>query len=362
MPRPLQESPLRYLSLLLLVVLGCGETEPSQPSDDPGSEEADPAEEPSASLAPVEEQAPRYALHEWGLLQVTRGEGTALLRTGAGSFPAPRPTPVAVPTIMNRPAAARAPVVYAHLLDDGPVAFELRVQQRSGTIVEHYPAVGTENGRVEWSVRARAGSCDPEAYPTVEDPRCETPDGLCELAELERYETADGACLEVEGKTFDHLFYRGELPEVELPVGVALEGEELVVRGEAGSVLQLSRNGAAVRTAVFEISPEGVRVPRRPSEGDAAEGQAWIDRVLTARGLTDNERAAFRRAWDRYLFGGEGEGEPVQTDPASGAHRPVRDGLLYVLPDSGAVSSLEATPPPAEVRRAIVVLVDLRLR
>ena len=66
-------------------------------------------------------------------------------------------------------------------------------------------------------------------------------------------------------------------------------------------------------------------------------------------GLTDEERAAFERAWTDALFG-TAAGQP-------------RDALLFWLPEARvrAIASLEITPapPPGQVRRCILVRVDL---
>jgi hypothetical protein len=110
-------------------------------------------------------------------------------------------------------------------------------------------------------VRAHRGACGERHDPSASDPVCQTPDGFCEatLAPAS-IETADGACLEVAGASFDYLFYRATMPSTPLPLEV--------VRAEDGALQVRHRGGAAIPGRLVHV--------RRSTERAASVGR-WVD-------------------------------------------------------------------------------------
>ncbi|MEM9189704.1 MAG: AgmX/PglI C-terminal domain-containing protein [Myxococcota bacterium] len=376
--------PARGWAPALLIVgwagaLGCGTESTSDREDSP----TDPVEtaESAATLEAMEEPEPRYDVHEWGLISLSRTDNDAAYVTGPGHFPPP-PLPSAwgfgpgsrpngMPQISHSAASIRKPVLYVHLADGTEsVTFDARVEVPGGEVREHWPLAELSRDAVVWSqVRAAPGECSGLAYPAADEAPCtEVSDGFCEVAELESYETSDGACLQFGEAIHDHLFYRAT-KIIAPPVSVALDGEELVLSGDAQqSVLRIRRHPRRGRTIVERLNlPEDgteLRTAARLRSGESAYvGLRMIEDELTAIGLTDVEQQAFVGAWEDHLFGREhGPATPVQASPAPEALRPMRDALLYFLPadSTDAIAELTFDPPPRTVRRALAILVDLR--
>ena len=261
-------------AIVIATALACDEPEPSAP--------APPTEpEPASS-------APRIEIHEWGLLDGPSLHAGHLTRV--------------------EPPAIRAPVIYAHLPEGVELArFDLTVRLAEGhRIMEHYPGGGAlmPGEPLVWAgVEARADACGTRRYPRHGSAGCRTEDHVCEAQHGRRWETPDGACLHYGDQPWDHLFYRAQLGEVELPVRHTLEAD--VVRVESDDTLV----GMVYRTrdgAVSWVDPPstGASVELRlDAESDVDAATARIRADLGFHGLTSDEADAFLREWDD-LFGG----------------------------------------------------------
>jgi hypothetical protein len=302
-----------------------------------------------------------YELHEWGLLDVAPG----YFELAAGPIDPQPATPVAEPAaptsipsiatptqVPNRPAGSRKPVIYVHA--DGPVEFQLEVMT-SGPVAEHWPPTSVENQTIRWQVAAQPGACASGSYPSADSPQCaNAPDGYCELADLPEYETADGACLTVNGQTWDHLFYRSGGSAPTLPIRVTSAGslevliENVSLASPQGGVYRFSRS--ATETLVQRIDMPAVGTSATMAYGGSSPGvRAELSGLLRSGGLSDDEAHAFEQAWFDELFdnGGTG-GAPV-----------VSDAIIYILPAAhlDPVSRLVAVPAPTQMRRMFWVRV-----
>jgi hypothetical protein len=326
-------------------------------------------------------------VHEWGLVVVGARGGVSIATapvsaaTAAPTRPERHP-----PRPPDRDLAPAKPVFYVHL-DDGvdTARFSLGVRSVSrGRVLEHYPpAVRQErNTGLTWpAVVARRGACR-GVYPGLTDSLCQTPDGVCELAELSAYETNDAACLQVGDESVGLLFYRMAGARDTLPLDVRPHPDgRVVVRSviapPGGLVLRVHRDPAFGRTTVRQVQLDADGRASVPPASQAAglisaqRGLALLSSALDAAGLTAQERDAFLRAWRSALFGGEGPAASTVTSaspstagaPPPEGHplAPVRDALLYFWPPAevDAALPLTITPSPREVRRVFVVRVDL---
>jgi hypothetical protein len=348
---------MRPLFLTILLALGsaCGSEAPQPPVS------VEPPEETPAAMAEAS-VATDYELHEWGLLDVAPGHFE--LAAGPGD-PQPATTAATTPTQMRPPTppvvapprphptgGRRKPVVYVHA--DAPVEFQLDVRT-SGPVAEHWPPTTVEDQMIRWQVAAQPGACASGSYPTADSPQCaNAPDGYCELADLPGYETADGACLTVNGQTWDHLFYRSGGAPPPLPIrvtaaaagGVLIENVSLAV--PQGGVYRFSRS--ATETIVLRIDMPAVGASATMAQGTASPGvRAELSGLLRSGGLTDDEAQAFEQAWFEELFdnGGTG-GAPI-----------VSDAIIYILPMAhlDPVSQLIAVPAPTQIKRMFWVRV-----
>lgn len=323
--------------------------------------------------------SPTYDLHEWGLI-TTSARGFEL---GAG--PGQRVMPEEMLTVDK-------PILYVHA--DSAFDLSVEVTPRSGlTFAEIWPPMNESTWQVSVSPEPCRGG---HTYPTS----CSAPDGYCEVAELALYETDDAACLSAGENTLPLLFYRmrhaDEGPT--LPLEIKKDGDEVVAenRGWDDGVGALWRvtwdgNAGVAHAARAAVPARGERVSlARPTSGGVADARAAIRADLGTHGLTAPEAEAFMRAWDEALFGSASDGtrdrrgtdgddglaadEPVQvsdeTDidsltndiPAIQGGPRIADVLLYWLPRSNidAMAELDAQPAPRNLRRAILVRVDLR--
>jgi len=117
---------------------------------------------------------------------------------------------------------------------------------------------------------------------------------------------------------------------------------------------------------VIETPRIGESVELDVPTGALGEGNEALARALSEAGLSDDEVAAFRRAWDATLFpsatAAAGETIVTATPMAGGLFLPrTRDALLYVLSqeDAAQLATLTFTPAPERVARAMVVWLDL---
>jgi hypothetical protein len=322
------------------LIAGCGDSAtPSEPSPSPTPTTLTPVTPPAPEPPPPPAPA-RYEIHEWGVLDVpvagaaelAAGPGRPLGTVGGGGT---------IPTITIRPASARKPVLYVHLLD-GLDHLDVSILVRmGGRVMEHWPPTTPVDGGLRWDhVTARAGACTAASYPTRTDERCRhVEDGYCELADLADYVTPDGACLTVGGVETDHLFYRGEISDFALPLEPPAPGARTfrVLRPASlsGRLVHVRRGRVAMLEAPPDTSPIALGTPTEPAD----RGREQLRTEMRAIGLTEPEIAAFGRAWDRALF------------------PPGEEALLYWLsPDElRSITALHATPAPAAVRRAILV-------
>ena len=349
----------------------------------------------------------RFAIHEWGLIDVGARSGD--LEVGGNHGPAdaddatvhvlrppdpvpPQPFPpqpvqpiplLPDPTPDDGRARPAKPVLYVHLLDPGRGAtFDLAVDMPGGAIIEHWPLTERRPEGVRWSrVTASDGACAATRYPTAADGICNAaPDGICEVLELRRYETADSACLSIGGDSHRMLFYRSAGPSDALPLAVHMDGRGGVTVARKPSapgvqgdfqLLRVLRSNDDAQVIPIQLRAQQDRVviarpparapcvhhdPRVHGRGhscaevraeEAAEAYADFDRVFAASGLTEAEQEAFGRGWGAELVQPGSEG--------------VTDALLYWLPAAAidSILPLAIEPRPAEVKRAMLVRVDL---
>jgi hypothetical protein len=135
-----------------------------------------------------------------------------------------------------------------------------------GQLLEHFPPgeLSDDHRTLRWpSVRITRGGCR-GTYPGLTDARCQTSDGLCELAELAGYESAGADCVNVGEQRTGVLFYRSGPAQATLPLTVTRDAEDVVQVAHAGAPdsARVSGLGDAHR-------------PRRRSDPDArARGAA----------------------------------------------------------------------------------------
>jgi hypothetical protein len=273
----------------------------------------------------------------------------------------------------------RKPVIYVHLGKGvDAIEFDVSVTPKQGRVVEHWPDTTPDSGvaaAITWQdVRAATTSCDGASftYPSAGDPACVTADGLCEVAELASVETSDGACLEVAGKTYEHLFYRGELDA--LPLGVTLAeqpGGALRLTNVSGAALtgamRVTTDGSRPSTkvdAIAELAPGAhVDLPAEAGGTEVAASLAAIRVELVQRGLTDPEADAFLRAWSSDLFGIDPNGPDAPKLPAGTATgaTPAKHDLLLLWLDREVVDELlplAFTPAPTRIERAHLIVIE----
>ncbi|MBI4955265.1 MAG: hypothetical protein HY908_24795, partial [Myxococcales bacterium] len=306
----------------------------------------------AASSAPSAPAAPApgvFDVHEWGLVDV--GPSGARLLAGPPSGPT------------NWYAPRRKPVLYFHLAEGTP-ALEASVTVTTARpgFVEHFPAgaLSADGATLAWTgLRVRPEACRVSGAPTRDAPECRTPDGLCEAAELARYEAADAACIERAGAAFNHLFYRASGPPPELPYEVSVRGSDLAITHARASdlvgAIHYVHNDAGVVTVATIAPPAlGESVTAAPPTGtDVGEVRRALDAAMRQVGLTAAEVAAFDRAWANDLFGPEAAREL----PARRAAAAPEDYLLFVMPASlvDGASRVQVVPAPRAVRRFLLV-------
>jgi hypothetical protein len=310
-----------------------------------------------------------YDVHEWGLVRGTMAD-TVMLSGPHADAP---------------PMAVAKPVLYFHREGEGALVLDVEARIPSGRIVEHWPTPGGQAGAVaSWhGVTIQEGSCHGSRYPSIAEPPCSFLTDGCEAATLAGVETSDGDCLfwppppgdDGPTQAWNHLFYRGEVTGTPaLPLALALQpsGALRVTAGAAtavGSLVRLrhaydaSTNTWRTTVEVAAAPAPGASVELAGPSHVASEGAEALAAALGEAGLTPDEIAAFRRAWDATLFGdgpvlAMGDMPTVLTTPVAAAPMPTtHTSLLYVLPaaSADALATLSFTPPPRTIRRAIVV-------
>lgn len=304
-----------------------------------------------------------YEVHEWGLLRGNLADHVVL----SGPRRVPTPIPIA------------KPVLYFHREGTAALRVDVEVTLASGSMVEHWPLVsgplvsGASGPSLAWrGVEITEGHCAGTRYPTLGEPPCNTLSGAdgCEAFELRTVETSDGDCLTYEGARWDHLFYRGELTSApSFPLSITpLPNDRYRVtvdRPITGAMIRVRETSASVITTPAQGGSVELDVP----SGALGPGSEVLAQALGEAGLTSEEVAAFRRAWDATLFPAPVAGTVTTTPPiatampmAGGLILPrSRDGILYVLSqeDAARLATLTFTPAPARVARAMVVWIDL---
>ena len=328
-----------------------------------------PSPPPSAVHAP---STPTFEVHEWGLVRGTLDDHVMI------SGPHVPPMPIVI----------TKPVLYFHrdAPRDGESALvvDVDVDIPDGRVVEHWPSLGGDPGaHISWhGVVVQDGSCHGSRYPTLGEEPCSRLTDGCEAATLASVETLDSDCLswppppDDEGPTevWNHLFYRADRraappwplrlePQADGTLRVTATGDRV-----PGRILRVRRaNGTAGVIDGAEVgdppAPGTSSVLAAPSGALSTAADALATSLRDA-GLTDDEIAAFRRAWDDTLFGPNVVAMTappavvaVMTTPPT--PRPTTS-VIYVLPLSSAdaMATLRITPAPIALRRAIVVWLD----
>ncbi len=374
--------------VLALSSVACGESSPAPaPTPDPPPAQVAASEPPGT---------PGLVVHEWGLVDVPslgapvrqlaigavpgRGASATEMLEGLGA-PAATPPTEGVPgeTTGARPRPrppspemrGRAPLLFVHLpAGHSPLDLTVRIAIDRGGIEEHWPLSEDRDRHgewVRWSVTARPESCAGAAYPAADEPPCDDPTRFyCEASELRSYEADDAACLTLDGREWNHIFYRGfatgALPfraTREADGGVTLEnasGAEI-----PGPLVLVRRedDAAASRVRVAAAPAAGQRSTLAAPDASADEGRrAVFDALAREFELTPAEVGGFRRAWDAALFGGAHA--PTELVRRAGFAVP-RESLLFFLPEEivRALVALTIEPRPERVRRALLVRIDL---
>lgn len=351
------------LSVVSILVACGGPNEPSPPPPEVTPEaQSEPEESPAVDTP--------YAIHEWGFIAHHYADAEGALLT-SGSVPAADQTRrVGLPVRHTSGLSGGKPVIYVHLQGEGDVARFTASLSTAGRFLEEWPhSEGSTSTRLTWDVEAKRGSCSARyRYPRAGDRHCTgIADGYCEAAELAHYETQDSACLTVDDAQWNHLFYRAQIAG-DVPMRVTKSGENFAVASSGalpGRLMRIQRADEAsdTRVALFDApSPgESLSLPREPDQ-PAAIGIAALESELGALGMSPSEIDAFMIAWQAELFGDTAERAQV---PLVGLPpydlRPKADALIYFLPTAtlDAMVPLAFTPPPADVRRAVLVRVDL---
>jgi hypothetical protein len=377
----MQRTRKAHLLPLVFSLAACGASEGTAVS---------PTREPEVAPVTVSETRPEeapepvvvpgagpYEVHEWGVIDVQE-DGRAEIAAGAGrpglATPPPSPRPDARP---DRPMPVRKPVLYFHLDPGaGPLAITASARLVGGTIYETYPSDTRPSPDVAaWAATLTEGTCRtlPDGDPSIRDarpaPLCATPDGICEVHELPRYDASSASCVAVDGTSAGMLFYRG-MSTANLPLTIT-RGADFVVhvtndrlQGAPGAILRVSTNlsgpwpmGHVVISRVgIPAIGASTDLPVGTIAVDRTASRAELDAALTTLGLDDAERGAFLGEWMTPFFGPE----PGASGRASDGSPPVpQDAVIYFLSEPGVsdIAVLELAPAPRTVRRAFMVRV-----
>jgi hypothetical protein len=339
---------------LLALLAGCGSE----------TAEAPRAEPEIAAREPEVQEAPAYEAHEWGLLGYPAlGQGPALAAAS------PLVESAGYGAGYAGGGSAYAPVLYAHLAGGArELTFDVSVGVDARTIVETWPQASGAGWRRVRAREAPSEGCG-ASYPTIDQPACQSVrDQYCEAMNAHHYEASDGACLEVGGRSYDHLLYRAEVARDALPVDVAREDGAFVVRARGGDPIRLVRirrsfTLGTIEAVAFE-SPSSGSIPLpEPQPSDIIETQHQLYAELERAGLSEPERMAFRTAWSDAIVPERSEMRfPIaQRMRLAPAVRPPRDAVYYWLPRerADAILPLSFTPAPRAVRRALLVRISL---
>jgi hypothetical protein len=287
--------------------------------------------------------------------------------------------------------AGGKPVLYFHL-DEGVTELALSVGVRpagEGQLLEHFPPgeLSDDHRTLRWpSVRITRGGCR-GSYPGLTDARCQTSDGLCELAELARLRER-GRGLRERGRAAHR---RAVLPLGSCAGDAAVDGDArcrgcgaggprrrpgLGTRdglGDAHRPRRRSDPDARARGAARGQEPVRVGPARGDGSVAADEGIAQLRAAVLAGGLDEPEANAFMTAWTDALFGAEPPPPPPPQPPGTiglgmlgGRRHPlgsVADAVVYLLPQPSvdALLPLELSPAPRSVRRVFLARVSVSI-
>jgi hypothetical protein len=273
--------------------------------------------------------------------------------------------------------SVRKPVLYFHLAPGtSPLTIDVRARLVGGSIYETFPADTRPSPDVAaWTVTLEPGHCATSSDPgAARDARrgpvraCDTPDGICEVWELPRYDAASADCVTVSGTRAGMLFYRG-MSQPTLPLRAERLSDGTVritatgsLAGAVGDVIRISTAMSGpwpighVVASHAALPPEGgsASLPVGTSEVDRPAERLALARGLGQLGLEEAESAAFLDAWMDGLFG------PGASRESTAPSLP-QDSVVFFLPEAavGGIAELALTPAPAELRRAFLVRITL---
>ncbi|MBP7685113.1 MAG: hypothetical protein KBB95_24575 [Deltaproteobacteria bacterium] len=330
-----------------------------------------------------------YTLHEWGFI-AAGDDGSVRAVSGPHGLSSSSPSSLGMGPLHGVGAGGK-PVLYFHL-DEGVAELALSVGVRpagDGRLLEHFPPgeLSDDHRALRWpSVRITRGGCR-GTYPGLTDARCQTSDGLCELAELSGYESTGADCVNVGEQRTGVLFYRSGPAQAALPLAVTRDAEDVAHVAHAGAadatrvtgwVMRIARGADRTQTRVRVVQLTG-REPVQvgPARGDgsvgAEEGIAQLRAAVLAGGLDEPEANAFMTAWTDALFGAEPPPPPPPQPPGTigmgtlgGRRHPigsVADAVVYLLPQPSvdALLPLELSPAPRSVQRVFLARVSLSI-
>lgn len=353
--------PRSLFFVLLVCACSCG-ARPAEPTTGAVAE-PDPDDHAAAPASAAGTAA--YTVHEWGLIDVLE-DGTTEIAAGPG----------APPSTM----AVRKPVLYFHLAPGSPpLSVDVRARIVGGSILETFPADLRPSPDVAaWSATIEAGHCatDTGAGAGRESSRsarmptrpCATPDGICEVWELPRYDAASADCVTVAGARAGMLFYRGaSRPTLPIRAERLADGTVRVtatgsLAGAVGDVMRISTamsgpwpiGHVVVSHAALPADGASVSLPLGTSAVDRGRERAALEAGLGRLGLDADESRAFLDAWMDGLFGAE-------TGRDSTAPAIPQDAIVLFLPEAAVsgIAELTLTPPPTELRRAFLLRIIL---
>ena len=381
-PSPSDLHVVRVTLASMLLLGACGSSTAPAPQERQNSRTADPASQPSPA-------AGTYTLHEWGFI-AAGDDGSVRAVSGPHGLSSISPSSLGMGSV-HAVGAGGKPVLYFHL-DEGVTELALSVGVRpagEGQLLEHFPPgeLSDDHRTLRWpSVRITRAGCR-GTYPGLTDARCQTSDGLCELAELAGYESAGADCVNVGEQRTGVLFYRSGPAQATLPLTVTRDAEDVVQVAHAGAadsarvtgwVMRIARGADRTQTRV-RVVPLAAQEPMRvgPARGDgsvaADEGIAQLRAAVLAGGLDEPEANAFMTAWTDALFGAEPPPPPPPQPPGTiglgmlgGRRHPlgsVADAVVYLLPQPSvdALLPLELSPAPRSVRRVFLARVSVSI-
>jgi hypothetical protein len=176
--------------------------------------------------------------------------------------------------------AGGKPVLYFHL-DEGvtELALSVGVRPAGGGPAARALSTGRAERRSPHAALAQrahhARGCR-GTYPGLTDARCQTSDGLCELAELAGYESAGADCVNVGEQRTGVLFYRSGPAQATLPLTVTRDAEDVVQVAHAGAPDSARVTGWVMRIARgADRTQTRVRVVPLAAQEPVGWGQPW---------------------------------------------------------------------------------------